>query len=296
MVDTNRALISKNAWNIISSKKSLSVQLFTAKYLGLQTFLNSNPNNYNPSWIWKDIWKTRDLILKGACFHISFNSTVIIWDDPWIPTLDSFKPTPLLPSSLTSISDIPSSHSLVRSLITPNSNSWNISLLVELFPPNVVNEIRKISISSNSLIYPIFWKPSKSGIFTSKSAFLADNANRIHQSPLLPTFSWKNLWAARIHNRHKLLIWRIVHDILPTRAKLSSFFPLPNSLCPLCDMDLEDVEHLFLKCPYIQQLWFTSKWSFCLTPFINEPIANWIALILRKNGTIFPSDNLREEF
>lgn len=118
MHDSNRALIAKNTWNIISAKKSLSTQLLTAKYLGIQNFLNSDPNTNNSSWIWRDIWSIKDLILKGACFHISINYAVRIWDDPWIPNLDNFKPTPLNPISL------------VRSPMLPNSASWNISTIV----------------------------------------------------------------------------------------------------------------------------------------------------------------------
>ncbi|XP_012829138.1 PREDICTED: uncharacterized protein LOC105950333 [Erythranthe guttata] len=219
------------------------------------------------------------------------NSTGLIWEEPWIPYVVSFKPSPI-------IADSPPypSYRLVRNLFLDGSNLWNVRLLYEMFPHSVVQEIRKIHFSHIPQPKKLFSCPSKSGNFTSRSAYLTDIASRCSHAAQNSTFSWNYIWNAKIHNRHKLLLWRIIIDLLPTKAKLNSFFPLNDLLCPICGLENESANHLFIRCPFLLQIWFTSKWNLCLNPFINEPIKDCIALVLKENGNLLPSEILREEF
>lgn len=140
----NKALISKLTWSISCSHDNLWVKLLTAKYVGLQSFLSSDSSTSNSSWIWKDILSTKDIIVKGSCLSISSNSKVRIWEDPWIPTLPSFKPSHNPNTTL----HFPY-FNLVRNLMFANSNCWNISLVYELFPADEFTEIRKICFFPN---------------------------------------------------------------------------------------------------------------------------------------------------
>lgn len=74
---------------------------------------------------------------------------------------------------------------LVKSLTLTNLNSWNISLLLDLFPPIVVKETRKFLISSISVPASLFWSPSKSGIFLFKIAYVTSKFNRLTLPPLI---------------------------------------------------------------------------------------------------------------
>lgn len=49
------------------------------------------PGARNPSWLWHGISKMTDLIAKGLSFAVE-NGRKIIWNDPWVPQLPSFKP------------------------------------------------------------------------------------------------------------------------------------------------------------------------------------------------------------
>lgn len=93
---------------------------------------------------------------------------------------------------------------------------------------------------------------------------------------------------------HKLLIWKLVNNILPTCAKINSFFPISDTLYPLCDLEIEINDHLLLICSFTKQLWFTSKWCFRIA-LSNEHVASWITLILKNNGSLFSNDIDREE-
>lgn len=107
------------------------------------------------------------------------NYNIRIWNDPWIPTIPCFKP-----SQKSSHDLLPLSLNLVKDLMFENSNSWNPSILSSLFLPEVVNEILKIKISSDFHSKHLFWSPSKTESFSTKSAYLTDNSHRfLHNLP-----------------------------------------------------------------------------------------------------------------
>lgn len=113
----------------------------------------------------KNIKVCRDLIVKGANFHVISGSIIQIWKDPWIPTLPFFKPD--------------------TSPLNPNL-SWNLEVLNITFSPVVVKDIRKIQISPQIPISTLYWSPSKSRNFSSKSAYLVDQALRFNNPTIFP--------------------------------------------------------------------------------------------------------------
>lgn len=74
MMDTNRALLSKLAWKMANPSNNLWRSLLASSYLISSNFLHYSPYPQNASWSWKDICKSKDLILKGACYTICSNS------------------------------------------------------------------------------------------------------------------------------------------------------------------------------------------------------------------------------
>ena len=49
---------------------------------------------------------------------------------------------------------------------------------------------------------------------------------------------------------------------LPTKTKLSKFFPTIDLGCPLCNREEEDAEHPLFRCDYAKEVW-TELWK-CL--------------------------------
>ncbi|KAL3614944.1 hypothetical protein CASFOL_040605 [Castilleja foliolosa] len=62
-------------------------------------------------------------------------------------------------------------------------------------------------------------------------------------------------------------------------------------------MMLKNLDHLFINCPFIQQVFFCSFWCFNLSLFSNLNIKQWLALIFDyKNNNLFNSISSRLEF
>lgn len=71
----------------------------------------------------------------------------------------------------------------------------------------------------------------------------------------------------------------------------------PDQLCcPLCNGQVEFLQHLFLSCPLARQLWHSSKWPFNLLAFVDLPFAEWIKAILRPHVVLGLSGSNVQEF
>ncbi|KAL3813124.1 hypothetical protein ACJIZ3_014392 [Penstemon smallii] len=275
-VDFNRAHIAKLGWHCANKDNSLWVKLLDAKYLKGASFFDPIQPPKDASWVWSDICKSKELILSNSCFTISVDSSVQTWTQNWIPSLPGFVPTPKCPSSLQ-----PLDFGFVKDL---------------LFPVNIVKEIRKIFISPSHTTQQLIWIPSKSGKFSTKSCYLASQKVRFPQLNSDDIKMFKNLWSARLHNRYKILLWKIIFGILLTKKRLNRFIHVNNIECPLCGDEVENLDHLFLRCPFAKAIWFNSSWSLKVECFANVPVRNWIAMLLDKNANLFPSNEIREFF
>ena len=78
---------------------------------------------------------------------------------------------------------------------------------------------------------------------------------------------WKMLWKSKMHERLKLLLWRIVCKSLSVREILSKRFPIPNISCPIYGEEVETVEHVFIRCPITIQAWANSIWPLNMDVF-----------------------------
>ncbi|KAL3642607.1 hypothetical protein CASFOL_013422 [Castilleja foliolosa] len=290
MEDLNKSLFSKLVWTLCTNNNKAWVHLFKAKYLRGLSFLSDKTDHNNSSWIWKDLNSCKSLISSGAIFPIHLNSNVLIWKDPWIPTIQGF-----VPRSDTIVSN-PSLVNFVRDLFDSRSCSWKIETLTTIFSPDVVHEISKLHISPEDRQKTLIWSPSKSGKFSSKSVYLHSQDARFKSANSSISFNWKLLWKAKIHNRLKLLLWKILHNAIPCKARLNVLFNTNDTKCYFCNHNLESSDHIFLLCPFINQAWFTSYWNFNASNFSNFTIVQWLAFIFDEKNNLFTSPALRAEF
>ena len=70
-----------------------------------------------------------------------------------------------------------------------------------------------------------------------------------------------------LHERHKMMIWRIAVVCLPTKDKLSRFVDATDTYCRLYKMETETSLHLFALCPVAKAVWFNSKWGLRMDSF-----------------------------
>jgi hypothetical protein len=90
----------------------------------------------------------------------------------------------------------------------------------------------------------------------------------------------------KIHERLKLLLWKLAWNSLPTRENLGVRFHVESLLCLLCDSGIESLKHLFIECPISRIAWSLSPWSIRFDVYNFHSIVDWIKLILKPNPTL----------
>ncbi|KAG8363028.1 hypothetical protein BUALT_BualtUnG0012400 [Buddleja alternifolia] len=213
------------------------------------------------------------------------------WEDPWIPTIEGFKPSALPLSD----SDKARSYS-TRFFVDQASSTWNIDKLHSFFPHNMMSEILKIRIPASLEPRRILWTPSKSGSFSVFSAYRQDQSVRFSEERFGEKILWKRLWKAKLHERLKFFLWKTSVGILPTCDKLLRFMPHIDSLCLLCGRETETINHIFLCCNFSRRLWWSSKWAFRLDKYQNWNITPWLEFILDRCNPAFDSMAQNLEF
>ncbi|XP_030497467.2 uncharacterized protein LOC115713122 [Cannabis sativa] len=95
---------------------------------------------------------------------------------------------------------------------------------------------------------------------------------------------WNTMWGAKIHNRLKMLWWKILANCLPTKEKLSSTIPIHDTICAFCSTSVENSFHLFWECNYVRAIWFGCCWS--LRADVTS-VSNWDSwLAWEQNGRL----------
>ncbi|GKV27391.1 hypothetical protein SLEP1_g36564 [Rubroshorea leprosula] len=126
------------------------------------------------------------------------------------------------------------------------------------------------------------WEHSKEGNYSTKTAYriLAKEQNA------LGTLStYKRIWNLTIPSKISAFNWQLVQDRIPTKSNLQRrgiINALGEENCVLCEREIEDAQHLFLKCRIAKWLWKAcGKWwgitvtleSDCWTSF--EQFRGW---------------------
>jgi hypothetical protein len=141
--------------------------------------------------------------------------------------------------------------------------TWNLARLQQYFNQEDVDEISKLKPSTQDEVDFIAWHPEKRGVFTVKSAYqLALKGSKQFQDQVATSSrpygqrpGWKLIWGCPVPPKVKILSWRISRNAISTHSNLARRSMHVSKQCPICGIEEEDSFHVFLRCPYAQQLW-----------------------------------------
>jgi hypothetical protein len=117
------------------------------------------------------------------------------------------------------------------------------------------------------------WIHSSSGQFSSKSCYKAFFMGSITFEP------WKRLWKTWAPPKCKFFLWLAIRNKCWTADRLQKRGLDYPEVCPLCDQDSENIQHLLCTCIFVRQFWYYILSSLGLTnlsPASNESaFADW---------------------
>jgi ribonuclease HI len=129
------------------------------------------------------------------------------------------------------------------------NGSWVFpDLLIQAYP-NLYSITSQVIIPMEPDADSLLWKNTDDGDLTLKEAYLF-KLQQVHDLP------WANsIWSSDIPPSKSLLVWRIMHDKVPTDENLMSRGCYIPSICNLCSCHVETTFHLFFECSYAIRLW-----------------------------------------
>ena len=148
---------------------------------------------------------------------------------------------------------------------------WKIDLVRPIFLPHEAATILKILISFRLPDDQLVWIGNKRGSFTVKSAYyiamrMVDDqefgeCSAVHSQ----TSFWKAIWHLNIPPKIRIFAWRVCKNGLPTMLNLHSRGLNIFGFCPLCDEEMEFVQHALFLCSHAKLTWV--NWPDCPVSF-----------------------------
>ncbi|CAI8617453.1 unnamed protein product [Vicia faba] len=76
-------MVAKQGWFLMSKLHALVSRIFKARYFPKTSFFDANIG-YNPSFIWRGIWKVREVLTLGYRWSIGGGSNIKVMNEPWL--------------------------------------------------------------------------------------------------------------------------------------------------------------------------------------------------------------------
>ena len=86
----NKAMLAKQLWRILQNPNSLVARVLKSRYFPNEDILNAKLGS-SPSYFWKSIHSSLDVIRKGTRWRVGNGKLIHIWDDKWLPTPSTYK-------------------------------------------------------------------------------------------------------------------------------------------------------------------------------------------------------------
>jgi hypothetical protein len=274
----NNALLAKQGWRIMTEPNSLLARILKAKYYPKCHFLKAK-QGHKSSYSWQSIIKGSEILKKGCFWNIGNGHGINIWEDRWLHPQSS-NPTWTPKPANTNI------HNL-KDIINTSSQDWNRQLITRNFFPMEATKILNIPLLNPLEEDQICWQGTTDGNYTVKSGYndqinwesTNSNQGQISNNDTEAQM-WKKLWNTKAPPKHIHLIWRILHNAIPTKPNLITKGILCDSFCPRCYKAPESIDHAFLHCEWVSQLWFASPLTITTTNIQSQSYCEWIKYMI----------------
>lgn len=205
----NIALLEKQGWRLIKHPNSLVAKIYKARYYSEGGFLNAKLG-VNPSYIWRSLLATQDLLKQGLGCGMRNGELVNIMTDPWLADVEN-------PYVVTSSEAL--INKKISSLLSMNAHGWDIDLIHDIFVDRDAEIIIAIPLHVNEPD-KWYWRKDRLGICSVKSAYTLIQENKLSREVYGDSRVWKRLWNLRIPPKVKSFIWRAAMNCLPTKDLL----------------------------------------------------------------------------
>ncbi|CAN1800986.1 Putative ribonuclease H protein At1g65750 [Linum perenne] len=243
--------MGKQGWKFLTEPNALVTRIFKAKYFPRRDFLSAELSR-NPSYAWRGIWESKDLISRGYRWRVGDGADIEVWKDPWVKRDGRLRVESAVVRGLEDLK--------VGDLWIPGTREWDEELLESLFPAEEAEAIMSTVTAESSRKDEIIWHYEKKGRYSVKSAYRLYMVNNADVQELGQVGDWSRLWRLSLPPKLKHFLWKLTRRVLPTRTALKyrRRMAVPAN-CGLCDRFEEEEEHLFVTCDVAMDCWRSAE-------------------------------------
>ncbi|XP_058726582.1 uncharacterized protein LOC131597939 [Vicia villosa] len=153
----------------------------------------------------------------------------------------------------------------VSDLLSPVGKCWNVPLIREMFDSDAGKAILQVLLIVDVVEDKWNWKEEQNGCYSVRSGY------RLWRKEVRSPFQgvagdWSSLWNIKAPPRVKHLLWRICMYCLPTRVRLQQFHVPCSTVCPFCELYMEDSWHVFFGCDVVNRCWQSAGLAHIVDP------------------------------
>ncbi|KAL8089279.1 hypothetical protein AgCh_038904 [Apium graveolens] len=238
----NVAMLAKQAWRLINNTNPLVTDLMRARYYPESDFLNAKLGS-NPSFVWRSILETQEVIKQGCRKRIGDGLTTKIWKVPWLLCPDNGFLTTEMPDELKSAT--------VAGLMNEDRRGWDDEILQDLCNERDRDLIKQIPLTRLQRNDTWFWLFDEQGKFSVRSCY-----RRIRgESACVDRSFWTKLWKLKLPGKVINLMWRACRKCLPSAKALVEKGVQINTICSWCRMYEETDIHVLFQCSFAREVW-----------------------------------------
>ena len=147
--------MAKQLWRLWHNPTSLIGEIMKAKYFPTNTVIDAQLGS-KPSFAWRSIISSKDLITRGLVWRIGNGDKVRIWGDKWGPIQRSHLPA-------VTNNQLPSD-AKVSMLINKDTGWWDHNVMDEHFNEEEARAIKAILVSCTNQEDRMIWSGTTNGL------------------------------------------------------------------------------------------------------------------------------------
>ncbi|XP_058766177.1 uncharacterized protein LOC131639728 [Vicia villosa] len=180
-------MVAKQGWFLMNNPQVLVSRIFKARYFSRTSFLDVTLG-YNPSFVWKSVWKEREVLKLGYRWSIGDGNSIKVMSDSWLRgSRDGFLNGP---------------------------------------KKQVFKDILQFPLVEGVEDDRLVWKEEQKGSYSVRSGYRIWGKAHNKYGVRNDNMKWKSLWRISALTRVKHLIWRICRGCLSSKDTSSLIFYL----------------------------------------------------------------------
>ena len=237
----NESTNLKLCWDLLNSQEDWAIMIRSKVLRGRRVI-----SHHIYSSIWSSIKFEFDNIMLNSGWQVGNGNNINFWLDKWCG--DTIVSQLNVPSHL---------HSNLTATVSDFivNGQWSFPISVLLSFPEVKHMVEQVTIPIEVSEDKLLWVKSNNENLSYKEAFLFKYGTS-------QNMNWaKTLWSPDIPPSKSLLVWRLMHNRVPTDENLMSKGVQIPTMCSTCNSNCESSFHLFFECSYAMKIW---NWLFSI--------------------------------